>query len=75
MSGFGIQKRGTGKAVKKMSLGGALAIKSGAYQGKPGTYEQTYYTQSLFPQATQTGYTPPPQTETKKEEEKKRRNG
>ena len=71
MSGFGVQKRGTGKAVKKMSLGGALAIKSKAYQGKPGDYEQSYYTQALFPQATQVGYVPPPQTENKKEEEKK----
>jgi hypothetical protein len=70
MSGFGIQKRGTGRAVKKMSLGGALAIKSKAYQGKPGTYEQTYYTQSLFPQATQTGYTPPPEVEKENKEEK-----
>ena len=47
MSGFGIQKRGTGRAVKKMSLGGALAIKSEAYKGKPGSYEQSYYTQAL----------------------------
>ena len=69
MSGFGIQKRGTGKAVKRMSLGGALAIKSKAYQGKPGTYEQSYYTQALFPQVTQAGYVPPPE-ESKKEEEK-----
>ena len=73
MSGFGIQKRGTGKAVKKMSLGGALAIKSGAYQGKPGDYEQRYYTQSLFPQASQaTGYVAPIQTESKKEKEEKK---
>jgi hypothetical protein len=70
MSGFGIQKRGTGRAVKKMSLGGALAIKSKAYQGKPGTYEQSYYTQALFPQVTQTGYTPPPSTDEKKEDKK-----
>jgi hypothetical protein len=73
MSGFGIQKRGTGKAVKKMSLGGALAIKSKAYQGKPGTYEQSYYTQALFPQVTQAGYVPPP--ENKKEEEKEKKEG
>jgi hypothetical protein len=71
MSGFGIQKRGTGKAVKKMSLGGALSIKAGAYQGKPGDYEQKYYTQSLFPQATQaTGYVAPPETEKKQEDKK-----
>ena len=74
MSGFGIQKRGTGKAVKKMSLGGALAIKSKAYQGKPGTYEQSYYTQALFPQVTQAGYVPPPE-EGKKEEEKEKKEG
>ena len=73
MSGFGIQKRGTGKAVKRMSLGGALAIKSKAYQGKPGTYEQSYYTQALFPQVTQAGYVPPP--ESKKEEEKEKKEG
>ena len=74
MSGFGIQKRGTGKAVKKMSLGGALAIKTKAYQGKPGTYEQSYYTQALFPQVTQAGYVPPPE-EGKKEEEKEKKEG
>ena len=74
MSGFGIQKRGTGKAVKRMSLGGALAIKSKAYQGKPGTYEQSYYTQALFPQVTQAGYVPPPE-ESKKEEEKEKKEG
>jgi hypothetical protein len=73
MSGFGIQKRGTGRAVKKMSLGGALSIKSKAYQGKPGTYEQSYYTQALFPQVTQAGYVPPP--ENKKEEEKEKKEG
>jgi hypothetical protein len=73
MSGFGIQKRGTGRAVKKMSLGGALTIKSKAYQGKPGTYEQSYYTQALFPQVTQAGYVPPP--ENKKEEEKEKKEG
>lgn len=71
MSGFGIQKRGTGKAVKKMSLGGALSIKSKAYQGKPGTYEQSYYTQALFPQVTQSGYVPPPESKKEEEEEKK----
>jgi hypothetical protein len=70
MRKFGIQLRGTGKAVAKMSLGGALATKSNIYQGKPGTYEQSYYTQALFPQATQTGYTPPPSTENKKEDKK-----
>ena len=71
MSGFGIQKRGTGRAVKKMSLGGALAIKSKVYQGKPGTYEQSYYTQALFPQVTQAGYVPPPDSKKEEEEEKK----
>ena len=71
MAGFGIQKRGTGKAVKKMSLGGALSIKSKAYEGKPGSYEQSYYTQALFPQATQVGYVPPPQSEKEEKEEKK----
>ena len=70
MSGFGIQKRGTGRAVKKMSLGGALAIKSKIYEGKPGTYEQSYYTQALFPQATQVGYVPPPQSKEEEKEEK-----
>ena len=70
MAGFGIQKRGTGRAVKKMSLGGALAIKSKIYEGKPGTYEQSYYTQALFPQATQVGYVPPPQSKEEEKEEK-----
>jgi hypothetical protein len=70
MRKFGIQLRGTGKAVAKMSLGGALATKSNIYQGKPGTYEQSYYTQALFPQATQAEYVPPPSTEDKKKEKK-----
>ena len=70
MAKFGIQLRGTGKAVAKMSLGGALATKSNIYQGKPGTYEQSYYTQALFPQATQAGYVPPPSTDKKKEDKK-----
>ena len=70
MAKFGIQLRGTGKAVAKMSIGGALATKSNIYQGKPGSYEQSYYTQALFPQATQAGYVPPPSTD-KKEEDKK----
>ena len=73
MAGFGIQKRGTGRAVKKMSLGGALAIKSKVYEGKPGTYEQSYYTQALFPQATQTGYTPLPKIEEEKEEKEEKK--
>jgi hypothetical protein len=71
MGKFGIQLKGTGKAVAKMSIGGALATKSNIYQGKPGTYEQSYYTQALFPQATQTGYVPPPSTDKKKKEDKK----
>ena len=70
MAKFGIQLRGTGKAVAKMSIGGALATKSNIYQGKPGTYEQSYYTQALFPQATQAGYVPPPSTNKKKEDKK-----
>ena len=70
MAKFGIQLRGTGKAVAKMSIGGALAIKSNIYQDKPGSYEQSYYTQSLFPQATQAGYVPPPSTDKKKEDKK-----
>jgi hypothetical protein len=70
MAKFGIQLRGTGKAVAKMSIGGALATKSNIYQGKPGTYEQSYYTQALFPQATQAGYVPPPSTDKKKEDKK-----
>ncbi len=70
MSKFGIQLKGTGKAVAKMSIGGALATKSNIYQGKPGTYEQSYYTQALFPQATQSGYVPPPSTDKKKEDKK-----
>ena len=70
MRQFRIQLKGTGKAVEKLSLGGALATKSNIYQGKPGTYEQNYYTQALFPQATQAGYVPPPSTNEKKEDKK-----
>ena len=48
MAGVGIQKKGTGKAVK-FGIGGA--IQATAYQGKPGVYEATQYVQSHFPQA------------------------
>jgi hypothetical protein len=50
MAGIGIQKKGTGKAVK-FGIGGA--IKSNVYQGKPGAYEAAQYTESHFPQAEQ----------------------
>jgi hypothetical protein len=48
MAGVGIQKKGTGKAVR-FGIGGA--IQAAAYQGKPGVYEATQYVQSHFPQA------------------------
>jgi len=38
MAGFGSQKRGTGKAVKKFSIGGS-SIYASAYYGKPGYTE------------------------------------
>ena len=47
MAGIGIQKKGTGKAVK-FGIGGA--IQSNIYQGKPGTYEASQYIGSHFPQ-------------------------
>jgi hypothetical protein len=50
MAGVGIQKKGTGKAVK-FGVGGA--IQSNVYQGKPGAYEAAQYTESHFPQANQ----------------------
>jgi hypothetical protein len=50
MAGVGIQKKGTGKAVK-FAIGGA--IQSNVYQGKPGAYEAAQYTESHFPQAEQ----------------------
>ena len=51
MAGIGIQKKGTGKAVK-FGIGGAASIVGSAYQGKPGTYETQYYSQSMFPSET-----------------------
>jgi hypothetical protein len=51
MAGVGIQKKGTGKAVR-FGLGGAASIVGSAYQGKPGTYQTQYYSQSLFPSET-----------------------
>jgi hypothetical protein len=50
MAGVGIQKKGTGKAVK-FGIGGS--IQAAAYQGKPGVYEATQYVQSHFPQSDQ----------------------
>jgi len=50
MAGVGIQKKGTGKAVK-FGIGGS--IQAAAYQGKPGVYEASQYIQSHFPQANQ----------------------
>lgn len=50
MAGVGIQKKGTGKAVK-FGIGGS--IKAAAYQGKPGVYEASQYIQSNFPQVDQ----------------------
>jgi hypothetical protein len=50
MAGVGIQKKGTGKAVK-FGIGGS--IQAAAYQGKPGVYEASQYIQSNFPQANQ----------------------
>jgi hypothetical protein len=50
MAGVGIQKKGTGKAVK-FGIGGA--IQANVYQGKPGAYETAQYTESHFPQAEQ----------------------
>jgi hypothetical protein len=38
MAGFGSQKRGTGKAVKKFAIGGS-SIYASAYYGKPGYTE------------------------------------
>jgi hypothetical protein len=38
MAGFGSQKRGTGRAVKKFSIGGS-SIYASAYYGKPGYTE------------------------------------
>jgi hypothetical protein len=38
MAGFGSQKRGTGRAVKKFAIGGS-SIYASAYYGKPGYTE------------------------------------
>jgi hypothetical protein len=50
MAGLGIQKKGTGKAVK-FGVGGA--IQSNVYQGKPGAYQAAQYVESHFPQSGQ----------------------
>ena len=53
---FGIQKKGTGKAVKNFDFGGAAAVYSNVYKEKPGQYNTAYYEQSYFPQSTQATY-------------------
>jgi hypothetical protein len=50
MAGVGIQKKGTGKAVR-FGIGGS--IQANVYQGKPGAYEAAQYTESHFPQSGQ----------------------
>jgi hypothetical protein len=51
MAGFGSQKRGTGKAVKKFSIGGS-SIYASAYMDKPGYTEAT----NLYRQFDPLGY-------------------
>ena len=48
MAGFGSQKRGTGKAVKKFSIGGS-SIYASAYLGKPGYTEAENLYQQFDP--------------------------
>ena len=50
MAGIGIQKKGTGRAVK-FGIGGT--IQANVYQGKPGAYEASQYVESHFPQTGQ----------------------
>jgi hypothetical protein len=47
MAGFGSQKRGTGRAVKKFAIGGS-SIYASAYLGKPGYTEAEIYINSLI---------------------------
>jgi len=73
MAGFGSQKRGTGRAVKKFSIGGS-SIYASAYMGKPGYTEAT----NLYRQVDPLGYavlkettkTSDSNSESKKEEKK-----
>jgi hypothetical protein len=48
MAGFGSQKRGTGKAVKKFAIGGS-SIYASAYLGKPGYTEAENLYQQFDP--------------------------
>jgi len=56
MAGFGIQKRGTGKAVKKMSFGGVAGVYGSVGRGLPGSYQTAYLREALFPQTKQATY-------------------
>jgi hypothetical protein len=73
---FGIQKKGTGKAVSNFDFGGAAAVYSNVYKEKPGQYNTAYYQQSYFPQSEQatylTGQTPVVQENKKDQEEKQK---
>jgi hypothetical protein len=72
MAGFGSQKRGTGKAVKKFSIGGS-SIYASAYYGKPGYTEA----ENLYQQYNPIGHaelkevTKSSETNSKPKEEKK----
>ena len=56
MAGFGIQKRGTGRAIKKMSFGGVAGVYGSVGKGIPGSYQTGYLREALFPQTKQAAY-------------------
>jgi len=75
MSGFGIQKRGTGKAVKKMSFGGVAGVYGSVGRSLPGAYQKAYLRESILPQTKQISYmagVEPLIKETSKQKEKEK---
>ena len=76
MGKFGIQLKGTGKAVKKMSFGGVAGVYGSVGRGLPGSYQTAYLREAMFPQTKQTSYMaglqPIIQGDSKKEEKEKK---
>jgi len=76
MGKFGIQLKGTGKAVKKMSFGGVAGVYGSVGRGLPGSYQTAYLREAMFPQTKQASYMaglqPIIQGDSKKEEKEKK---
>ncbi len=76
MGKFGIQLKGTGKAVKKMSFGGVAGVYGSVGRGRPGSYQTAYLREAMFPHTKQASYMaglqPIIQGDSKKEEKEKK---